>query len=200
MDYYNAVMVGDFLEINNIIIIVGIIIYTMADYFTCNYSVVANNPVDPNVIFDMVYMNPNIQRSCFFSSGLIPNAPQFVPDYINPSFPSDINRDNSTFPQYFGFIHARPNKLLVGKKVKFNNFEHPRQTGDAIDITLDVPAAEDVIRVGMAGGATDLFSSRGRGTYQGYYVAGDKEYTFSDIVRRLKDIGILPRGAGYAPE
>ncbi len=171
----------------------------MAEYFTCNYTVTANNPANPNDIWAAYYNNPNVQRSCTFSSGIIPDKPAFVPDYQNPVFPSDINRATSTFPQYFNNIHARPKSLLVGKKVKFGNYEHPRQTGDAIDITLDVPAAEDVV-VGGVNPITDVFSSNGGGLSQGVPVSGDAEYTFSEVVRRLKDIGILPRGAGYVPE
>lgn len=185
----------------------------MADYF----SYFKVGPIKTqNPLFDPMappLNNPRYLPSipAFSSDVPAPNLPSnIVLDATPPPYPAppnafrpgtnpdtgEFNDSNCIFPQVYANMELRCKELYTGQSIKFNcdSTDFYNKLGRARDVNTGFIAP---IRVDLGGGAliNNLrFFSTGSGA-----TPGDKQYSFSQVIRRLKDIGLLERGVGWAP-
>ncbi len=176
----------------------------MAGYF--GYFKVAPNK-QPNYR----YANPPdvhfFESIPVYSSGsIVPNLPSTITlgvPTVPPAQPrpgtnpdtGEFNDSNCAFPQVYDNVEIRCKELYTGEAIKFNcnSIDPYNRLGTA----RDVSARPNPVNVTVGGGApiNNLrFYSYGSGN-----TPGNKQYSFSQVVRRLKDIGILERGVGWVP-
>ncbi len=123
-----------------------------------------------------------------------------LPQTVNQVVPVNVNTGrvltaNVVRPGYYENVILRTNSLHVGNEVIFG-WDGQTVTDTArgfYDLNSVIPAG-DAVAPGDGGAANNpnrIFSSTGG------VGAGDRAYTFSQVVRILKDIGLLQRGVGW---